>query len=72
MEELWDFRGNTVAILGYRNEGPMVARWLRDQGVHVLIGCNEWWDEWEAARRDGFEVYSLEDATAYADVIQVW
>lgn len=74
MDALQSFQGKTVAILGYREEGPAVARLMRDRGVRVLIGLRDWWDreEWEEARRDGFEVRSPEEAVSIADVIQVW
>lgn len=73
-DALQSLQGKTVAILGYREEGPAVARLMRDHGIHVLIGLREWWDrdEWDFARRDGFEVRSPEEAAAVADVIQVW
>ena len=58
--------GQTVAILGYGNQGSAQARNLRDSGAHVIIGNRE--DGYaEQARADGFETLSIADAAKAAD-----
>ena len=58
--------GQTVAILGYGNQGSAQARNLRDSGVEVIVGNRA--DEYaEQALADGFEPLSIADAAAAAD-----
>ncbi len=59
-------KGQTVAILGYGNQGSAQARNLRDSGANVVIGNRE--DSYaEQARTDGFETLSIADAARAAD-----
>lgn len=58
----------TIAVLGYGNMGRAMALNLRDSAFPVLVGnpSDSYADQ---AYRDGFEVTSIPDATARADVI---
>ena len=48
-------QGQTVAIVGFGNQGGAQAHNLRDSGIDVIVGNLE--DAYaEAARGDGFEV----------------
>ncbi len=60
-----------IAVLGYGNQGRSQALNMRDSGVkHVIVGNRE--DEsYQQAVEDEFPVYSIEEATALADVIFV-
>jgi len=58
----------TVAVIGYGNQGRAQARNMHDSGVSVIVGSRED-SSHEQAVADGFEVYSIPDATARADVV---
>ena len=61
-------RGETIAILGYGNQGSAQARNLRDSGSRVIIGNVE--DAYaESARKDGFTVLTIGAASARADAL---
>jgi ketol-acid reductoisomerase len=61
-------RGETIAILGYGNQGSAQARNLRDSGLTVIVGniADAYRD---AAVKDGFEVLSMADASARATIL---
>ena len=61
-------RGETIAILGYGNQGRSQARNLRDSGLKVIVGNIE--DAYrDTAVRDGFEVLSIAGASARATIL---
>jgi ketol-acid reductoisomerase len=61
-------RGETVAILGYGNQGSAQARNLRDSGVDVIVGNIA--DAYgEAARAEGFEVLPMATASQRASAL---
>lgn len=64
------FQGKTVAVVGYGSQGHAQAQNLRDNGVHVIIGLREG-KSWNKAKEDGFEVYSVSNAVAQADMVQI-
>lgn len=60
--------GQTVAILGYGNQGSSQARNLRDSGVSVIVGNIE--DSYrEEAVAEGFEVVPIAEASARAEIL---
>jgi len=61
-------RGETIAILGYGNQGSSQARNLRDSGLNVIVGniADAYRD---AAVQDGFEVLSMAEASARATIL---
>ena len=62
--------GNTVAVLGYGNQGRAQALNLRDSGVKVIIGNRK--DEYrKQAEDDGFNPVDLIDAATVADILLV-
>ncbi|GHU61906.1 ketol-acid reductoisomerase (NADP(+)) [Clostridia bacterium] len=63
-------KGKIVAIIGYGSQGHAHAQNLRDTGNQVIIGIREGLSA-NLARNDGFEVYSVAEATKKADVIMV-
>jgi len=63
-------KGQTVAIVGYGNQGRSQALNLRDSGVHVIIGNIQ--DAASAlAKQDGFSVSEIADACASADIVMM-
>lgn len=62
--------GKTIAIIGYGSQGHAQAQNLRDSGLSVVIGLRPG-KSWDTAVNDGFEVLSVEEASARADVIQI-
>ena len=61
-------KGRTVGVLGYGNQGRAQALNMRDSGVNVIIG-NRNDDFAKQARKDGFEVLSIEATAKRADVL---
>ena len=60
--------GETVAILGYGNQGSAQASNLRDSGVEVIVGNID--DAYrDAALRDGFEVVPIAEASTRASLL---
>ena len=61
-------RGETIAILGYGNQGSAQACNLRDSGLDVIVGNIA--DAYgEAARRAGFQVLPIAEASARASAL---
>jgi ketol-acid reductoisomerase len=61
-------RGETVAILGYGNQGSAQARNLRDSGLEVVVGNID--DSYRAtAVQDGFEVVPIAEASRRANLL---
>lgn len=66
--DLEAIRSETIAILGYGNQGNAQARNLRDAGFTVLVGNID--DAYaETARADGFDVLPMAAAGARADAL---
>lgn len=62
--------GLTVAVIGYGSQGSAQALCMRDSGVKVIIGSIK--DaSYDKAKADGFEVLSISDAAAKADIIHI-
>jgi ketol-acid reductoisomerase len=62
--------GETVAIVGYGNQGRSQALNLRDSGVSVLVG-NIRDGAHEAAQADGFHVLPIAEACAQASAVML-
>lgn len=63
-------KGKKIAVIGYGSQGHAHARNLRDSGEEVVIGVRLG-KSFAAAKRDGFEVYSVAEATKLADIVMV-
>jgi len=62
--------GQTIAVVGYGNQGRSQALNLRDSGYDVVIGNLR--DAYHAqARGDGFDVLPIEEASARARVVML-
>jgi ketol-acid reductoisomerase len=62
--------GQTIASIGYGNQGRSQALNLRDSGCTVIVG-NIDDDYCERARSDGFETMPIADAAARADILMM-
>lgn len=64
-------KGKTIAVMGYGSQGHAQAQNLKDSGLNVVIGLRKGSKRWELAQSAGFEVLTVTDAAAKADVIQI-
>jgi ketol-acid reductoisomerase len=63
-------KGKTIAIIGYGNQGRAQANNLRDSGCKVIIGSIK--DaSYEQAKKDGFEVHDISEATKKGDIVHI-
>ncbi len=60
--------GKKIAVIGYGSQGHAHAQNLRDSGCDVIVGLRKG-KSWNKATEDGFEVMSVAEATAAADII---
>ncbi|NHN32947.1 ketol-acid reductoisomerase [Paenibacillus agricola] len=63
-------KGKTIAIIGYGSQGHAQAQNLRDSGLKVVIGLRPG-KSFDQAKNDGFEVFTVAEATKLADVVQI-
>src|SRR5207253_9487583 len=64
-------KGKTIAVIGYGIQGKAQAANTRDSGFKVIIGsrpANESPSQAQA-KADGFEAYTIDEATKRADVL---
>jgi ketol-acid reductoisomerase len=67
-------KGKTIAVIGYGIQGKAQAANSRDSGFKVIIGSRGSEDgsnSREQAKADGFEAYSIAEATKKADVLLI-
>jgi len=64
-------KSKTVAMIGFGSQGHAHAENLRDSGVEVVIGLRKGGSSWAKAEAKGFEVLTVADATAKADVVMI-
>ncbi|MDK6805497.1 ketol-acid reductoisomerase [Aerococcus sp. UMB7834] len=62
--------GKKIAVLGYGSQGGAHAKNLRDSGQDVIIGLREG-SSADRAREDGFDVFSVAEASKQADIVMV-
>ena len=63
--------GKKIAVIGYGSQGHAHAMNLRDSGCDVIIGLRKGGKSWPVAEKDGFEVYTVPEATQKADIIMI-
>lgn len=68
--QLTALEGKTVAIVGYGSQGHAHAQNLRDNGINVILGLRRG-RSWQKAEEDGFQVYTVAEATQRADVVMI-
>ena len=64
-------QGKKVAVVGYGSQGHAHAMNLRDSGVEVVIALKEGSKSIQKAEEAGFEVKTVADAAAWADLIMI-
>ena len=64
-------RDKTIAVIGYGSQGHAQAQNMRDSGLEVIIGVRPGGPSWNKAKQDGFEVFSIEEASKRADIIHI-
>jgi len=64
-------RSKKVAMIGFGSQGHAHAENLRDSGVDVVVGLRKGGSSWPKAEAKGFEVLTVAEATAKADVIMI-
>ncbi len=63
--------GKTIAVIGYGSQGHAHALNAKESGCNVIIGLYEGSKSWAKAVKQGFEVYTAEEAAKRADVIMI-
>ena len=61
-------KDETIAVIGYGSQGRNQALNMRDSGLNVIIGCRPG-KSWELAEREGFKVYSIDEASKKGSII---
>ncbi len=69
--DLTIIQNKKVAIIGYGSQGHAHANNLKDSGVEVTVGLREGSSSAAKAVEAGLSVMSVEDASAWADVLMV-
>ena len=64
-------KSKKVAMIGFGSQGHAHAENLRDSGVEVVIGLRKDGSSWAKAEAKNFEVMTVADASAAADVIMI-
>ena len=64
-------QGKKVAVIGYGSQGHAHANNLKDSGVEVVVGLRESSSSAVKAKEAGIRIMSVEEASAWADVVMV-
>lgn len=64
-------KGKKIAVLGYGSQGHAQAQNLKDSGLDVIVGLRRGSSSWAQAEADGLTVFTVAEAAAQADLIQV-
>jgi ketol-acid reductoisomerase len=64
-------KGIPIAIIGYGSQGRAQALNLKDSGLQVIVGLPQKSKSIKTAQKDGFEVYSTEEAAKLGQIISV-
>lgn len=64
-------KNQTIAILGYGIQGNAQANNLKDSGLNVIVGLQEYGSSWKKAKDDGHQVMTIPEACEKADIIHV-
>jgi ketol-acid reductoisomerase len=64
-------KDKTVTVVGYGSQGYAQSNNMRDSGVNVILGLRKGGESYKKARKDGFEVMSIEEASKKGDIIQI-
>jgi ketol-acid reductoisomerase len=69
--DLGTLKGKTIAVIGYGSQGHAQALNMKESGLNVIIGLRACSKSEKDAKDAGFEVCSVKDASAKADIIQI-
>lgn len=61
-------KNETIAVIGYGNQGRAQGLNMRDSGLNVIVG-NIKDASWDKAVKDGFQVYPISEAAKLASII---
>ena len=64
-------KGKVIAVMGYGSQGHAQSQNLKDSGLNVIIGLRPTSARVKRAQDAGFEVMTVSEAAAKADVIQI-
>jgi len=64
-------QGKKVAVIGYGSQGHAHANNLKDSGVEVVVGLRDGSSSAVKAKEAGIRVMSVEDASAWAEVVMI-
>ncbi len=64
-------KSKTVAMIGFGSQGHAHAENLRDSGVEVIVGLRKGGSSWDKAVAKDFEVLTVAEATAKADMVMI-
>ena len=64
-------KGKVIAVMGYGSQGHSQSQNLKDSGLNVIIGLRPTSARVKRAQDAGFEVMTVSEAAAKADVIQI-
>ncbi len=64
-------KGKVIAVMGYGSQGHAQAQNLKESGLNVVVGLRPGSARRERALAAGFEVMTVSEAAAKADVIQI-
>ncbi len=69
--DLGILKDKTIAIIGYGIQGRGQSLCLRDSGLNVVVSELPNTPNYDLAKKDGFEVLTVEEAAKKADIIQI-
>lgn len=69
--ELSELKGKKIAVMGYGSQGHAQAQNLKESGIDVIVGLKLDSRNWQKAEADGLKVYTVSEAAAQADIIQM-
>jgi len=64
-------KDDIIAVIGYGSQGHAQAQNMKDSGLNVIIGLRQGSASIDQAKKDGFEVLTLAEASKKATVIQI-
>ncbi len=64
-------KSKKVAMIGFGSQGHAHAENLRDSGVEVVVGLRRNGSSWAKAEAKGFEVKTVAEASAVADIVMI-
>lgn len=69
--DLSSLKDKTIAVIGYGSQGRAQANNMRDSDVNVILGLRPKGDSWKKANSEGFDVYTIPEASKKGDIIHL-